>query len=72
MTTLRIQLYLTPELRVQADKLCRQNDRSLSDLVRDALRMYVDAQADRDGALMHTFGSLPDLSLPSRTEWNRF
>jgi metal-responsive CopG/Arc/MetJ family transcriptional regulator len=72
MSATRTQIYLTPELRARVDDVMRREHKSLAQIVRDALDAYLAAQRpDPDAALAATFGSMPDLSVPQREEWER-
>ncbi|MGI8441019.1 MAG: CopG family transcriptional regulator [Thermoleophilaceae bacterium] len=69
----RTQIHLTVEQREKLDALSAKNGRSLADLVREALDAYlagVDPQSGAD-VLDETFGSLPELEVPSRDELDR-
>jgi predicted DNA-binding protein len=68
---LRTQIYLTREQRAKLDELRRREDKSLAELIRNALDAYVDDHlTDADEALETTFGAIPDLRTPSRDEWD--
>ncbi len=73
MPSIRTQIYLTPEQRRRLDERGKREGRSLAALVRDALDVFLsaDAAVDREGALSSTFGTLPTLQVPSRDEWDR-
>jgi predicted DNA-binding protein len=72
MSAVRTQIYLTQRQRQGIDQLARRSGRSLADIVRDALDDYLEHQVpDAGTALDATFGSLPDLEVPSRREWDR-
>ena len=43
----------------------------MASLVREAVDAYLAATPDPEVALDRTFGSLPDLIVPSRDEWQR-
>ena len=69
----RTQIYLTPEQREAIDVLMQRDGRSLAWVVRKALDQYLaGSPAELDKALDLTFGSVPDITVPSRKEWNRF
>jgi hypothetical protein len=68
----RTQIYLTDEQRARLDHVARQENRSLAELVREAVNLFLDEVApDPDAVLKDTFGSVPDLEVPSRGEWAR-
>lgn len=71
MAATRTQIYLTREQRRQLDERGRRENRKLAELVRDAVDLYLAATPDRDAALASTFGTLPDLTVPNRDEWDR-
>jgi predicted DNA-binding protein len=71
MSSKRTQLYLTEEQRRRLDAMGRRKGRKMAEMVRDAVDAYlVDAGADFATALEATFGSMPDLEVPSRDEWD--
>lgn len=43
----------------------------MAEIIRRAVDGYLDEQADPNAALSATFGSVPDLKVPSRDEWDR-
>jgi hypothetical protein len=46
--------------------------KTLAELVREAVDAYTGTAAvDPERALRGTFGALPDLTVPSRDEWDR-
>lgn len=54
------------------DDRMRREEKSLAQIVRDALGAYLAAERpDPDSALIATFGSMPALSVPLRDEWER-
>jgi len=72
MPSFRTQVYLTREQRARLDALRERDGRTLAQLIRDALDAYLASVAPRpDEALARTFGTLPDLEVPSRDEWDR-
>jgi hypothetical protein len=72
MAAVRTQIYLTPEQRARIDALRRRDNRTLAEVIRDALDAYLDRETpDAGEALAGTFGSLPELAVPSRDEWDR-
>lgn len=72
MAATRTQIYLTAEQRKRLDELGRREGRSLADLIRTAVDAYLGGGpgAPQD-ALKATFGTLPELDVPSRDEWDR-
>ncbi len=72
MAATRTQVYLTAEQRAAIDELRRRDGRSLAEVVREALDAYLaHERPDPAAAFAASFGSLPDIAVPSRDEWNR-
>jgi predicted DNA-binding protein len=72
MAATRTQVYLTIEQRQRLDQLVQRRGVPLAHLVREALDQYLEgAEPNLDEALAATFGSMPDLEVPSRDEWDR-
>lgn len=72
MDTIRTQVYLTAKMRAEIDTVMHRDHTTLAQIVRQALAAYLaDQHPDADAALASTFGSMPDLSAPSREEWER-
>jgi hypothetical protein len=71
MASLRTQIYLTGEQRHKLDERARRQGRTLAHVIREAVDEYLAEGPDPDEALHETFGSLPDLEVPSRDEWDR-
>ncbi len=81
MAATRTQVYLTEEQRNQIEELRARDGRTLAEVVRAALDEYLathgrqsaeEALAERRRILDETFGSMPDLEVPPREEWDRF
>lgn len=68
---LRTQIYLTPDQRKALDVRARREDRTMADLVREAIDRFLGTATDPGSALTSTFGVLPDLNVPDRGEWER-
>lgn len=65
-------MYLTRQQREKIEELMRREHLSLAAIVREALDSYLAVRSpDRQRALDATFGVLPDLSVPTRDEWQR-
>ena len=43
----------------------------MAEIIRRAVDGYLNEQADPSAALSATYGSIPDLEVPSRDEWDR-
>lgn len=72
MAATRTQIYLTDDQRRRLDAKGRLTGAPLARMIRDAVDVYLaDDESDPDAALDETFGTLPDLELPSRDEWER-
>ena len=68
----RTQIYLTEEQRRRLDEVTRRRGLSLAGISREAVDAYLVHQAPHyDAVLAGTFGSMPDLEVPSRDEWDR-
>jgi len=72
MSCLRTQVYLTRDQRRKLDARARREDKTLAAVIRDAVEAYTaEEPSDISQALTATFGSLPDLEVPARSEWDR-
>jgi Arc/MetJ-type ribon-helix-helix transcriptional regulator len=80
MAATRTQVYLTEDQRRQIEELRARDGRTLAEVVRAALDEYLATHgrqaADRElverrRVLDETFGSMPDLSYPDRSDWDR-
>ncbi len=72
MAATRTQVYLTPEQRDQIELRMRREDKSLAQIIRDALDAYFGkGGTDGDAVFGAAFGRIPDLEVPSRDEWDR-
>ncbi len=70
MPSTRTQIYLSAEQRRLLDARGRATGVPLAKMIRDAVDAYLtDETPDLGDALDQTFGSLPELELPSRGEW---
>jgi Arc/MetJ-type ribon-helix-helix transcriptional regulator len=76
MAATRTQVYLTTEQRRRIEELRARDGRTLAEVIRAALDSYLEHQrADPDEhrrVLDETFGSIPDLEVPARSDWDRF
>jgi len=66
MAATRTQIYLTAEQRRRLDDRGRSNGLGLAEMIRQAVDEYLGAEGDIQAALEETYGSLPDLKVPSR------
>jgi Ribbon-helix-helix protein, copG family len=80
-TATRTQVYLTAAQRRQIDELRARDGRTLAEVIRAAVDEYLSThgrdvaereRAETQSVLDETFGSMPDLEVPSRGEWDRF
>lgn len=72
MAATRTQIYLTDRQRRRLDERQRQEGKSMAAVIREAIDSYLAEPAgDLDRVLNETFGTLPDLDVPPRTEWGR-
>ena len=73
MPAIRTQIYLTKKQRQQLDARRKHEGKTLAAVVRDAVDAYMTRDATRaadiQAILDRTFGSIPDLEVPSRDEW---
>lgn len=72
MAATRTQIYLTKRQRARLDALAKREDKSLAELIREAVDIYLEqGPVDLQRALDETFGASPDLEVPDRSEWDR-
>lgn len=72
MSSTRTQIYLTDEQRRALDARGRRTGAPLARMIREAVDAYLASdRTDPEAALEETFGTLPDIELPSRDEWDR-
>ena len=72
MPSIRTQIYLTDDQRKRLDQRGRRSGTPLARMIREAVDTYLaDDEPDVQAALDDTFGSLPDLEVPPRDEWDR-
>jgi len=72
MPSVRTQIYLTDRQRRALDGRGRRTGAPLARMIREAVDVYLaDDRPDPDAALDEAFGTLPDLELPNRDEWDR-
>jgi predicted transcriptional regulator len=67
----RTQIYLTDDQRRRIDELASAEGVTMAEIVRRALDGFLDEQVDPQKALAATFGSAPDLEIPTRDGWDR-
>lgn len=72
MAATRTQIYLTETQRARLDEIRRRDGKSLAQVVREAVDAYTEGSGgDVREALDATYGTMPDLEVPSRDEWDR-
>lgn len=72
MSATRTQVYFTEEQRRRLDARAKREGKTLAEVVREAVDAYVtEPPPDLDVVLKETFGSVPDLRVPPRSEWDR-
>lgn len=73
MGAIRTQIYLTPEQRKRLDTLRKIHHKTLAQVVREAIDAYIGAPATADAQriLDESFGTLPNLKVPPRSEWRK-
>jgi hypothetical protein len=72
MASTRTQIYLTDDQRRRLDARGRRTGAPMARMIREAVDAYlVDDRPDVEAILEETFGTLPELELPDRTEWDR-
>ena len=72
MASTRTQIYLTDEQRKRLDRRRRATGAPLARMIREAVDTYLaDDEPDVQTALDETFGTIPALDVPPRSEWDR-
>jgi predicted DNA-binding protein len=72
MASTRTQIYLTDDQRKRLDLRGRRTGAPLARMIREAVDSYLaDDEPDLKAALDETFGTLPELEVPPRSEWDR-
>jgi len=72
MSAIRTQVYFTEEQRRRLDARAKQQGKTLAAVVREAVDAYVtQGSPELQVVLTETFGSIPDLQVPGRSEWDR-
>lgn len=72
MSATRTQVYFTAHQRQRLDARAEREGKTLAAVVREAVDAYVPQEpVDLQAVLDETFGSLPDLEVPPRAEWDR-
>jgi ribbon-helix-helix CopG family protein len=72
MSATRTQVYFTEEQRRALDARAAREGKTLAEVVREAVDAYIAQEPPQlDVVLDETFGSMPDLDVPPRDEWDR-
>ena len=71
MSATRTQVYFTEEQRRRLDERGQREGRPMAALVREAVDRYLADTPVAAKQLDETFGSLPELDVPPRDEWDR-
>ncbi len=72
MSATRTQVYFTEGQRRRLDALAKREGKTLAAVVREAVDAYVaQVSPDLEVVLDETFGSMPELEAPARSEWDR-
>ncbi len=72
MSATRTQVYFTEEQRRKLDERAKREGKTLAKVVREAVDGYLAQEPPSlDTVLNETFGSMPDLEVPARSEWDR-
>ncbi len=72
MASVRTQIYLTDDQRKRLDLRGRRTGAPMARMIREAVDTYLaDDRPDVETALDETFGTIPDLLVPARSEWDR-
>lgn len=71
MSATRTQIYLTQDQRARIDRAASAEGVTMAELIRRAVDVYLDDEADATDVLTATFGAAPDADVPSRDGWQR-
>lgn len=71
MSSTRTQVYLTDEQREGIDAVAEREGITMAEVIRRALDAYLDSPVERELTLRTTFGAMPNIEAPSRSEWDR-
>lgn len=72
MPATRTQVYFSQEQPRRLDERAKQEGRSLAELEREAVHAYLTRETpDLRSVLDETYGTMPDLTVPARSEWDR-
>ena len=72
MPSTRTQIYLTEDQRRRLDLRGSRTGAPLARMIREAVDTYLAAdEPDMQATLDESFGTLPELEVPPRAEWDR-
>jgi len=71
MSATRTQIYLTQDQRTRIDRAAAAEGVTMAELIRRAVDVYLDEEADTTDVLAATFGAAPQADVPSRDGWQR-
>jgi hypothetical protein len=72
MSAIRTQVYFSEEQRRRLDARAKREGKTLARVVREAVDAYVAHEPPSlEVVLDEMFGSMPDLEVPDRGEWDR-
>ncbi|CAN5680861.1 hypothetical protein BH24ACT4_BH24ACT4_23870 [soil metagenome] len=71
MSATRTQIYLTQDQRARIDRAASAEGVTMAELIRRAVDLYLDEEADATDLLVATFGAAPEAEVPSRDGWQR-
>jgi hypothetical protein len=72
MSATRTQVYFTVDQRRRLDAQARREGKTMAEVVREAVDAHVASEPRALGTVLdETFGSIPDLETPPRSEWDR-
>ncbi len=72
MPATRTQIYLSDRQRRRIEDRQQREGKSMAAVIRDAIDAYLnEPQVDLESVLDQTFGSLPELTVPTRREWTQ-
>lgn len=66
----RTQIYLTPDQRKRLGERAEREGKTMAEVIREAVDRHLERESFR-AILDRTFGALPDLEVPPRSESDR-
>lgn len=72
MSAVRTQVYFTEQQRQALDEVAVREGKTLAGVVREAVDAYLaQTPGDPEAIFDQTFGAIPGLRVPARSEWDR-